>query len=327
MAYFVVWDEVSSCEKGLGPQDAWQSVIQPCIVTRWSEQNALRFDAPSPGRALIISTPKGFNFFHEMYSYGDSDPLWKSYHFDYKDSPFLDPKEIERIRHTIDKVKFAAEYLALFKESGNNVFYMFDRKKHIRKDLEEFEKSDNLFEKGEDVHCCIDFNIGIQATSFFALRGDQMHFLDETSGHPDTETLALAIKAKYPNHKIYAYPDPSGKARKSSAPVGRTDFSILQSHGITVLAHPKAPPIVDSANAVNRMLENAAGETRIFIHPRCVDTIKSLERTKWVDKNPDTATIDKSEGIEHWSDGIRYAVEYLFPVEGGRKRVARGFGF
>jgi CO dehydrogenase nickel-insertion accessory protein CooC1 len=55
--------------------------------------------------------------------------------------------------------------------------------------------------------------------------------------------------------------------------------------------------------------------------------ITSLERTKWVDGNPDTAVIDKSEGIEHFSDGIRYGVEYMFPVNLGTKRAVRGFNF
>jgi hypothetical protein len=65
----------------------------------------------------------------------------------------------------------------------------------------------------------------------------------------------------------------------------------------------------------------------MYVHPRCTGVITSLERTKWVDKNPDTATIDKSEGVEHYSDGIRYAMEYLFPVNAGGKRTVRGFNF
>jgi hypothetical protein len=325
-AYFVVWDEVSSCKKGISPKEAWQGVIQPCIITRWSNERALSYGAPAPGRALIISTPKGYNFFHEMHTYESTDKNWKSYHYDYTQSPYLDVVEIERIKHTIDPIEFASEYLASFADSGNNVFYCFNRRKHITTDLEEFLPPQG-HEKGEDVHVCIDFNVGIQATSIFALRGKQMHFLDEMKGHPDTETLAIALSTKYKGHRIFAYPDPSGKARKTSAAVGRTDFSILESYGIKCLAHPKAPPIVDSVAAVNKKLMTAAGDIDIYIHPRCVGTIQSLERTKWVDKNPDTATIDKSEGIEHFSDGIRYGVEYLFPINSGSKRTSRGFNF
>jgi len=197
---------------------------------------------------------------------------------------------------------------------------MFDRKKHISNDLP-------YFEEGEEVHAAIDFNVGIQATTLFAVRGGQMHILDEMIGHPDTETLADAIKAKYQGHRITCYPDPSGKARKTSAAVGQTDFSILQSKGFIIRSHTKAPPIVDSVACVNKKLENAAGDIDLFVHPKCTNVIQSLERTIWVDSNPNTATIDKKEGVEHFSDGIRYACEYLWPIRAGTKVVTRGFNF
>ena len=326
MAYFVVWDEVSSCKKGIHPREAWQSVIQPCITTRWSQQRADAYGARSAGRALIISTPKGYNFFHELFNFREIDKLWGSYQYDYTESPYLDPEEIEKLRHQIDPIQFASEYLASFKESGNSVFYCFDRDKHVSADLPYFYPPESG-ERGEDVHICIDFNVGLQCSSAFAIRGKQVHFLDEFKGHPDTETLAISLSTKYKGHKIYAYPDPSGRARKSSAPVGRTDFSILESYGIKCLAHIKAPAIVDSVAAVNRMLMTAAGDISMYVHPSCKGLIQSLERTIWVDKNPDTATIDKSAGVEHYSDGVRYGIEYNFPINTGSKRAIRGFGF
>jgi hypothetical protein len=325
-AYFVVWDEVSSCKRGIDPKEAWQSIIQPAIMTRWSEKRALEFGAKSSGRALVISTPKGYNYFYEMYNYRENDPLWKSYHYDYHESPFLDPVEIDSAALNMDPIKFASEYKASFAESGNSVFYCFDRTKHVDRNLPYFYPPEGG-EKGEDIHVNIDFNVGLQCSSAMAIRGKQAHILDEFKGHPDTESLAISIKTKYPDHKIFAYPDPSGRARKTSAPVGRTDFSILESHGIRCLARQKAPPIVDSANAVNRKLLNAKGDIDIYVHPRCQGVIESLERTKWVDGNPDTAAIDKSDGVEHFSDGIRYGIEYLFPVTAGTKRTSRGFGF
>jgi hypothetical protein len=320
--YFVGWDEVSSCSKGINPKDAWQGVIQPCIVTRWSPERAAFYDAPSPGRAAVVSTPDGYNFFHELHHYFENDPQWNSYHYDYTGSPYIDPDEVERIRHQLDPRVFASEYMASFEDSGTNVFYCFKRKKHVRSDLEDFAEN-------EDVHCAIDFNVGIQATSIFAIRGKQKHFIHEFKGHPDTETLAIALKTRFidKGHKVFAYPDPSGRARKTSAAVGRTDFAILEEYGIRCLARLKAPPIIDSTNAVNRELMTAAGEISMYFHPRCTGTIESMERTKWVDKNPETATIDKTEGVEHFSDGIRYATEYLSPVIISRTRPKRGFGF
>lgn len=318
--YMVIGDEVTSWRgAGMNFKESWESIIQPCITTRWSEQNAERYGA-NPGRALIISTPKGYDYFWELYNRQDVDDDWKSFHYTYHDSPYLDETEIERVKTTLDPIKFAREYEASFEDSGNNVFYMFNRKKHIDNSLPDFEEN-------EDVHCAIDFNVGIQATTVFAVRGGQMHILAESIGHPDTETLAQSLVAKYKGHKIIGYPDPAGKARKTSAAVGVTDFSILLSHGIQLRSHNKAPPIVDSVAAVNKKLENAKGTIDIFIHPRCTNVIQSMERTIWVDGNPNTATICKKDGVEHFSDGIRYAVEYLWPVRAGTKVTTRGFGF
>ena len=327
-AYYVVNDEVASWTKGIGLQEAWESVIEPCISTRWSPARARAYGAKSPGRSLTISTPKGFDYFYEMSNKQEFDKRWRSYVYDYHHSPFLDPKEIERIAHTIDPIKFAREYKASFEGSGNSVFYCFDRKVHVQQDVPMFlEKTDKF--PAEDVHAAIDFNVGIQATSFWAIRGQQAHCIDEIQGHPDTETLAVYIRQKYieKGHKVYGYPDPSGKSRKTSAAVGRTDFSILQNAGIKVVARDAAPAIVDSVACVNRKLKSAAGDIEMFFHPRCKGTIKSVERTTWMDNNPDLAVINKKEGIEHFSDGLRYFADVRFPI--GRHTIvaARGFGF
>jgi len=318
--YFVVADEVTSWKgAGMNLKESWESIIQPCVATRWSPKNAKKFNA-NAGKALIISTPRGYDYFYEMYNRQDSDDSWKSYTYTYKDSPFLDEDEIQRVKLTLDPLKFAREYTASFEDSGNNVFYTFDRKEHISKDIP-------YFETGEDVHVAIDFNVGIMASVIFAIRGSQIHILDEMQGHPDTETLASALTERFKGHKIISYPDPSGRARKSSAAVGTTDFSILQGNGIATRAHNKAPPIIDSVAAVNKKFKNANGDVDMYIHPKCVNTIKSLERTQWVESNPDSATIDKKEGVEHWTDGLRYAVEYLYPIRAGSKVTTRGFGF
>lgn len=316
-AYFVLWDEISSCKKGIKPLAAWESIIQPCITTRWSVEAAKRFGAVSPGRMLGISTPDGYNDFHSLYSMAEADPsTWGSHHYSYLDSPLLDHAEIEKLKATMDAVKFASEYAALFKESGLSVFYCFDRKVNVRADLEDFNAD-------EDVHIGIDFNVGLQCSSAFAVRGGQMHYLHELKGHPDTEQLAKTIRAKWPLKKIYAYPDPTGKSRKTSAPVGRNDFTILQSYNIEVLAPKASPGIIDTVNAVNRMLRNGKDASNMFFHPRCKGTIESVERTRWVESNPDLAVIDKSDGVEHFSDNVRYATNVLFPIKSDGKPVYR----
>lgn len=323
--YFVVWDEISSCTKGTKPKEAWEQILQPAITSRWSPEHQRKFKTRRPGGALLIGTPKGFNFLYDAFNLREVDDDWASFRFDHTKSPLSDPREVEKIRSKIDPVSFASEYGADFIASGHRVFYCFDRSIHVRKDLEYFQTYPNNAK--EDVHVGIDFNVGLMCASLFALRGSQVHYLDELQGSPNTDSLAKALKQKFPGRKIYAYPDPTGNSRKSSAPIGVTDFSILRDNGIEILARSGSPPHVDSANAVNRMLMNAKGESNMFFHPRVTGTINSVEKTSWVDGNSDSATIDKSMGVEHFSDNVRYSTEFLFPVQQGGKRVVQSDRF
>lgn len=309
--FFVVCDEFASWEvPGTTLEDAWESIIWPCIDTRW----------PKQGMGIIISTPRGMDYFYDLYQKELTSNEWKSYHYTYKDSPYLDNETIEANKALMDPLKFAREYEASFEDSGAQVFYPFDRKIHIDPTLPDFRR-------GEVIHAMIDFNVGIMATVCVAIRGNQIHVVDESTGKRDTPELAQFLYDKYLSdasleHKILGYPDPSGRSRRTSAAVGRTDFSILEAHKVRCLARSKAPPIIDSVAAVNRKLMNARGNVELYIHPRCVNTIKSLERTVWLERNPDTAQIDKSGGHEHWTDGLRYGIEYLFPVNAGGRRVS-----
>jgi hypothetical protein len=318
--YLVIADEIVTWSvPGGSIQDAFESVIEPTVVTRWSPKQAKKFGAPSPGRILIPSTPKGRDYFYDLSVREITDDRWKTFSFTYKDTPLLSEEEIEKTKKHMDPVKFAREYLASFEESGANVFHSFDRRVHLDPNLEYF---------GEDevVHAAIDFNIALNCTSFSAIRGNQLHVLDEHQGAANTEELAKVILKKFPKNKVICYPDPSGRSRKTSAPIGVTDFSILREH-FEVLARSKAPPTVDSVAAVNRKLMNAAGDVDMFIHPRCSGFTNSLERTVWVENRPESATIDKSMNTEHFSDGIRYLIEYLWPVTNTRPVVIQSNRF
>jgi hypothetical protein len=313
-AYFVVMDEVSSWNRGPGLRVAWERIIEPCIRTRWSPMMAEHYGAPSPGRAAAISTPKGYNFLHNMFHFAENDSEWRSYHYDYTKSKYLDPAEIEKIKHRIDPVEWASEYLAQFQDSGFSVFYNFNRDKHVRDDILDFQV-------GEDVHLGIDFNVGIMAASALAVRADQIHYIEDFKGSPNTTELIKVVKAKYPDKRIITYPDPTGNSAKTSATLGASDLSLLRDAGFAVCARTASPKIVDSAQAVNRKLLTASGNSSMFFHPRAQDTIMSMERTSWLDRNSDMMVIDKKGGHEHWSDEVRYSTEFLYPVNHGGTMV------
>lgn len=342
--YFVLVDEITSMSmKEQKKLDMVESILMPTIDTRWSPlrvsqiMDDIRRETGEsieiyPGRFMAISTPKGYDTFYDLCNRGKLNPDWRTYHFDYKQSPYLDSSEIELASLTTDPIRFAREYKASFEDSGNNVFYCFNR------DLNVIPTGSIKVHPEEPLHIPIDFNVRKQCSSVWVIRGLYAICVGYIQGSADTHQLAATIYGRYvtvdrPPNKIYCYPDPSGRAAKTSAVVGTTDFTILEGYQYNVLARSAHPSIIDSVNACNARFQTAdnpitgqKGKRFAFVEAANIPVIESLARTQWVDNNADTALIDKSQDIEHFSDGVRYFFDYHWPIK--RERVAvRGFGF
>ena len=55
-----------------------------------------------------------------------------------------------------------------------------------------------------------------------------------------------------------------------------------------------------------------------------------MEQTSWKEGSTtgmDNASIDKSGGVEHFSDGVRYICEYLYPINKHKPAVIRDSGW
>lgn len=301
---FIILDEFAFIKTG-----AFSEVVLPMAT-----------DPNRKAKVLIISTPKGVSGdFYQLYNKGqEENPLWKSWQFTAESVRPDMKEEIALARSTLDLKTFEQEYCATFNNTGDSVFYNFSRENNVC-DIEPLKK-------GEPVHIAIDFNVKIMASSVFAHRGDQLHCVNEFYGSADTHQLIRRIKSVYKDRDITVYPDASGNARKTSASTGVTDFSLLRNAGFKVLARSKQPPIVDSVNCVNHLLKDANGYSRLYFHKDCTRTIASMEQTSWKvgsSTGMDNAIIDKSRGAEHFSDGIRYICEFLYPINKHKPAVIR----
>ena len=150
----------------------------------------------------------------------------------------------------------------------------------------------------------IDFNVDNMTAEIFSITPDGVvWFLDEIQfDNSTTYELADRLQERYPG--ITVFPDPAGRARKSSSDV--TDFTILRDKGFTVEARPVHPPVRSRVNAVNKLMR----EGRLRISSRCPRLVKDFELVSW--KNGE---IDKSnDALTHASDAAGYAIEKLFPV-------------
>ena len=304
---FIVLDEFAYIK-----QDAFTEVILP-----------MTSDPQRRASVFVISTPKGItNDFYKLWVKGQEDKtgLWKSWQFTAEDVRPDMKEEIELARVTMDLKSFNQEYCATFNNTGDAVFYNFNRNIHVTNNL-------LPIEPGEPIHISIDFNVRIMASTVWCHRGNQLHAMDEFFGNADTYQLIRSIKGRYKNRDIICYPDASGRAMKTSAATGTTDFSILRNAGFKVLARSKQPPLVDSVNAVNALLKDAKGNTRLYFNKeKTPRTIAAVETTTWKEgftTGMDNAIIDKSKGVEHFSDGVRYISEFLYPIGKHKPQVIR----
>jgi len=103
---YAVLDEVADIKP-----EAWEQVIRASLSDK-------------KGRAIFIGTPKGRNWFYDLYKLGqnETDSDWKSWHFTTKDNPLIDPTEIESAKKTLSSFAFKQEYLASFDNAGSDIF-------------------------------------------------------------------------------------------------------------------------------------------------------------------------------------------------------------
>lgn len=92
-------------------EEAWQEVIRPTL-------------ADYRGSADFYSTPKGHNFFWQLWQRGQ-DPEqgdWASWQMPTSANPYIDPAEIEAARRELPERTFEQEFLATFTDDGGGVF-------------------------------------------------------------------------------------------------------------------------------------------------------------------------------------------------------------
>jgi hypothetical protein len=277
--------------------EVWTEVLRPALSDKL-------------GSALFIGTPAGFNHLYDLWIEAESKPDWKAWQFTTADGGHVPQEELEAARLDLDERTYKQEYEASFASLTGRVYYEFDRLLNVSSDIKD---------TGAELLIGMDFNINPMSAVIGCKAGDQFHVIDEiTIQNGNTELISDAIQVKYPNRRVQVYPDPSGKARKTSSPVGQTDFSILAAHGFRVLAPNSAPLVVDRNNEVNAMFKNAAGDRRLLVHPRCKQLIKCLDGLTY---KADTSQPDKGMGLDHLPDALSYLIHYEYPMNQKMNRM------
>lgn len=287
--FFVVLDEFQDMKT-----DVWTKVIRPTL-------------AKDRGDALIIGTPKGYANLYDVHKLGQdpSNRQWKSWQFPTITSPFIPLEEIEAAREDMDLKSFNQEFMASFETMAGRVYYAFDRNQHV---------GNYEFDPSLPIWVCQDFNVDPMATVIAQpQRNGEVWCVDEIYMH-DSNTLAVCeeIERRYWRYSksIVVYPDPACVNRGSAR--GESDLDIFRDRGFKRIKYRrKHPLIVNRVNAVNHLLEDAAGNQRLKVSSKCVRLIESFEQLLY---KQGTRDVDKGQNIEHITDALGYMIELEYPL-------------
>jgi phage terminase large subunit len=286
---FIVMDEFADID-----QEAWTEVLRPTLSDKM-------------GSALFISTPKGINnWAYDLFMMKTENPQWASWQFTTIEGGRVPEEELESAKQDLDERTFRQEYLASFETYAGRIYYSFERTQNaIDFPIDNISDIDVLYTGW-------DFNIDPMSVIIATRQGDDLYVIDEIRMFSsNTQEAVDELKSRYPKTKIWAYPDPASRQRKTSAG-GTTDLTILQNAGFVVKCPNNHTPVRDRINAVNARLCDSTGIRHLYIHPRCKYTIEGLERQIYKEG---TTTPDKDGGYDHQMDALGYMVDYLFPIK------------
>ena len=283
---FLVMDEFAFYDA-----DVWEAQMRPALADR-------------EGRCLFLSTPVGMNWAYDLFLRGNEGrPDWSSHQFTTLEGGLVSQDEVEAARTDMDPRLFRQEFEASFETLAGRVYSNFDRVGNVA----------NVGDLGGTLFVGMDFNVNPMSAVVCVRAVDECHVIDaleiQTS---NTEEMGVELKARYTNRHIGVCPDPSGNSRKTSAPVGETDFTILRGHGFEVRAPRRAPSIVDRINNTQAMLLSAGGRRKVLMHPNCMPTLgKALDGLTYKDG---TTLPNKNLGLDHISDALGYLLWQEFNV-------------
>lgn len=279
----VVMDEAAFCK-----DTVWPQIIRPAL----SDRN---------GKAILISTPNGYNWFKDIF---DSDN-WVKFLWPTSFNPLISTQELESVKSEISDIDFRQEYLAEFITRAGRVYAEFDDNNII----ETFDPANY------DIYLGLDFGFAAPtAIAFIAVdRGTQNRIIqfDELQlAREQMDSVIDQILIRLNGHKLTlndikaCYTDPAGNAEELSS--GLSPVDMMRNRGFNVIN--KGSNIQPGLAQVRSYIKNSQGLRRFFVTKNCKDTIKAFNAYQYA---PTTSGSTKEEALkdgvfDHIMDAIRY---------------------
>ena len=283
---FLILDEFADIDKR-----TWFEVLRASISDRL-------------GHVLMCGTPKGYgNWSYEMYLKGKQDKEWESFQFTTIQGGMVAKSEVEQAKQDLDQRTFRQEFEGTFENYAGSIYYNFHPVESVVQRQIDWTKP---------LHIGMDFNVSPMSACVAQIEKEKIYIVDEVVIYgSNTDEMCQELKDRYGSRmKIFIYPDPASRQRKTSAG-GRTDLSILQNAGFEVKVKHRHPAVRDRINAVNSKLKDSNGKRYIFVSNSCKIVIKGLTRQTYKE---DTNIPNKEDGFDHMNDALGYMIDYIKPL-------------
>lgn len=258
------------------------------------------------GKALLVSTPNGRNWFYELLHYAEEDPRWEVHQWPTAMNPLITEEELEQSRSLVSEMDFRQEFLAEFVTREGMVYDNFGDHNII----EEIE-----IDHTWTIYLGVDFGYANPtAVGFFAVdpAGSVVQFAEVYGARLDIYQLDEAIQLKLAEHNLtqdhvqYIYTDPAGNAAEMTGGISPVDA--LRKMGWRV--ENKGSEIAPGLALVRSYIKSANGDVRFFVTKNCKEAIRSLFGYTYEKRSRHNQTIKEDaakDGIhDHMCDAIRY---------------------
>ena len=272
-------------------QKTWTEVCRPALSDR-------------QGGAMFITTPQGkSNWIYNLWQGAHAQENWNAWQFTTLEGGNVLPEEIEAARNELGEREFRQEFEASFETYAGAIYYNWDSKTHIK-------KQDVDFKKNEILHVAMDFNVSPLVAAICRVNSNEISVIDEISMEgSNTFEMAEELINRYPNNRLWVYPDASGQSRRTSS--NTSDHHILRNSGFLLKVRNINPPVKDRIAAVNASLKAVDGSVKLTVDPKCRNLIKCISSQTCKEG---TQIPDKSSNLDHMNDAIGYLVHWINPI-------------
>ena len=282
----VVLDEIGDM-----PKSIWTEAVRPML-------------ADHMGWAIFIGTPKGQNYFHEVYEKSKLLDSWHSAMYKASETGIIIDSELKEAEAEMGEEEFEQEFECSFTAAVKGTYY--------GKIMEQLDKNNQIreipFDPNVPVVTAWDLGMNDKTCIWFAQEvAGEMRIID----YYEASNEALPHYARVLNQKpyLYGYHILPHDAKQRSLGTGKTSQEVLKGLGLKTKIAPRVK-VQEGINAVKSLLP------KCFFHAReCYEGLIALRnyRSQFNDKTGTFSKTPLHDSHSHAADAFRYLATMFKP--------------